>query len=104
MLNNNSFIFLTGYQVEGTNGRMLLDKGRIMVKGTPRRITTPVGYYDFSAHADKNDLYEYIKASGPQTVICMHGDQESSTQLSENLKLDGYETYAPKLGETIEIK
>jgi putative mRNA 3-end processing factor len=103
-LNKNSFIFLTGYQVEGTNGRMLLDKGKIMVHGNARKITTPVSYYDFSAHADKNDLYEYIKRSSPQTVVCMHGDVESTTQLAESLKLNGYEAYAPRNGDRIEIK
>ena len=75
-----------------------------MVHGKPHKITTPVSYYDFSAHADKNDLHEYIKRSGPQTVVCMHGDVESTTQLAESLKLDGYEAYAPKNGDTIEVK
>ncbi len=103
-LNKASYIFLTGYQVEGTNGRMLLDAGRIVDNGDIRRIDTPVSYYDFSAHADKNDLYKYIKASSPQTVVCIHGDSESTTQLAENLKLDGFEAYAPKNGDTIEIK
>ena len=73
-LNKHSYIFLTGYQVDGTNGRMLLDNGKIVVHGSATKITTPVSYYDFSAHADKNDLHEYIKRSGPQTVVCMHGD------------------------------
>ncbi len=103
-LNRNSYVFLTGYQVKGTNGRMLLDHGRINLHGKSRKITTPVSYYDFSAHADRNDLHEYIKRSGPQTVVCMHGDVESTTQLAESLKLDGYEAYAPKIGDTIEIK
>jgi putative mRNA 3-end processing factor len=103
-LNKSSYIFLTGYQVDGTNGRMLLDEGQIIVHGLPRKITTPVSYYDFSAHADKNDLHEYIKMSEPQTVVCVHGSEESATQLAESLKLDGYEAYAPKNGDVIEIR
>ena len=103
-LNKESHIFLTGYQVEGTNGRMLLDKGTVMAHGMLRKITTPVSYWDFSAHADKNDLHEYIRMSEPQTVVCVHGDEESATQLAESLKLDGYEAYAPKIGDTIDLK
>ncbi len=102
-LNENSHIFLTGYQVEGTNGRMLLDKGAISVRGDIRKIPTPVGYYDLSAHADKDDLYEYAKRSSPQKVVCVHGDADVAAQYAESLKLDGFDAYAPKNGESIEL-
>ena len=37
-LNQNSAIFISGFQVEGTNGRLLLDKGTINVDGKERKV------------------------------------------------------------------
>jgi putative mRNA 3-end processing factor len=102
-LRANSSIFLTGYQVEGTNGSMLMETGTIMVDKKLRRIETPVFYYDLSAHSGMRELYEYIKRSSPSTVVCVHGDQKNAVSLAENLKLEGYETYAPKIGDTIKL-
>jgi putative mRNA 3-end processing factor len=103
-LRKNSHIFLTGYQVEGSNGRTLMDKGTVTINRKPVRIDAPVSYYDLSAHAGKKELYDYVRRSSPTTVICVHGDQESSTAMAETLKLEGYEAYAPSLDETIKIE
>jgi putative mRNA 3-end processing factor len=102
-LNKNSRILLTGYQIEGTNGRNLLDRGFVIIDGHSVKISTPATYYDLSAHAGKEDLYRYIKQCSPSTVICMHGDEESTTSLAENLKLEGFEAYAPKIGDVIKL-
>ncbi len=99
----NSSIFLTGYQVEGTNGSMLMETGTIMVDKKLRRIETPVFYYDLSAHAGMRELHEYIKRSSPSTVVCVHGDQKNAVSLAESLELEGYKAYAPKIGDTIKL-
>jgi len=103
-LNKNSRILLTGYQIEGTNGRNLLDRGFVIIDGHSVKISTPATYYDLSAHAGKEDLYRYIKQCSPSTVICMHGDEESTTSLAENLKLEGFDAHAPKIGDVIKIE
>jgi putative mRNA 3-end processing factor len=103
-LNKNSKIMITGYQVEGTNGRNLLNRGQIVIDGNPVRISTPTEYYDLSAHAGREDLYKFIKQSGPRVVICVHGDEKSTTTLAESLKLEGFETYAPKIGDVIRLE
>lgn len=102
-LNRNSHIFLTGYQQEGTNGRTLLDSGIIHLEGQKKKITTPVSFHDFSAHAGKSDLFEYVKQSSPKAVICVHGDPENAKTMAESLKLEGYDAYAPKIGDTIKL-
>lgn len=102
-LRPNSKIFLTGYQVEGTNGRMLMDTGTLLLDKKLTKIETPVSYYDLSAHAGRSELHEYIKKSGPSTVVCVHGDQKNAVALAESLKLEGYEAYAPKIGDTIKF-
>jgi len=102
-LNKYSKIMLTGYQVDGSNGRTLLDDKKVEIDGVVHRIETPAAYFDFSAHAGRDDLYEYVKKSNPSTVICVHGDAENSKDLAENLTMEGYKAYAPELGETIKL-
>ena len=102
-LPKNSHIFLTGYQVEGTNGRMLMDSGFIMQNNEKVKINTPYTFFDFSAHADKNELLEYAKRSSPETIVCIHGDRENAVALANQLKEQGFEAYAPELDETIKI-
>ncbi|MCL4373840.1 MAG: MBL fold metallo-hydrolase [Candidatus Marsarchaeota archaeon] len=102
-LGKSSAIMLTGYQVDGTNGRMLLDKHEVAIGGNVAKILNEVQYYDFSAHAGRSDLYKYVKESSPQTVICVHGDKENSSDFAESLKLEGFDAYAPKIGDTIKL-
>ncbi len=102
-LNKHSKIFLTGYQVEGTNGRLLTEGKPLNIDGHKYKIDTPWEFYDFSAHAGRSDIREYIKRSGAQTVVCVHGDADNSNALAEELKLEGYDAYAPKIGESIRL-
>ena len=103
-LNSKSKIFLTGYQVEGTNGRKLLDGKRLNIDKRMVSIKTPVAFYDFSAHAGKSDLHEYVRRSEPESVVCVHGSAEATMGLAESLREEGYDSYAPKVGERITLE
>lgn len=97
-------ILLTGYQVEDTNGRMLVEKGHIIDPDTRKKTTVQAGVkqYDFSAHADQKGLLEIVERVKPKDVILMHGSPEATTAMEE--KLEGkYRVHAPAVGETIEI-
>ncbi|HUC38735.1 MAG TPA: MBL fold metallo-hydrolase [Candidatus Acidoferrum sp.] len=102
-LNKNSHIFLTGYQVEGTNGRTLMDKGYIMLDEQKTKINTPVSFYDLSAHADRKDLHEYVKRSAPNKVVCVHGSAENAKALADDLNVEGFTAVAPKVGDVVDI-
>ncbi len=102
-LNRNSRIFLTGYQVERTNGRNLMEGRPLEIDNRSVRIKTPWSFYDFSAHAGRSDLYDYIRKSEPETVICVHGDRDNSSRMSEELKLEGFDAIAPRIGDKISI-
>lgn len=102
-LNENSRIMLTGYQVEGTNGRLLLDKHPLDIDDQKILVNTPATYYDFSAHASKEDIYNYVRESNPETVICIHGDKQNTESLAETLKLEGFDAHAPKYGEKMHL-
>ena len=103
-LDARSEIIITGYQVEGSNGSSLLEKGIVKIGGRPIKVALKACQYDLSAHAGKKDLYEYVKRSGPSMVLCMHGDKDSATALAEGLKLEGYDARAPKVGESIKLE
>jgi len=102
-LNSASCIFLTGYQVEGTNGRMLLDTGKIRDNHKTLTIKTKAIQYDFSAHAGMSDLHEYARRSSPNRVICVHASEENAEYLAESLRGEGFEAYAPRVGEAIKL-
>ena len=103
-LNKRSKIFLTGYQLEGTNGRRLLEGKPIVIDNRKYAIKTPVAYYDFSAHAGRSDLFEYVRRSNPEKVICVHGDANVAYNFAESLKLEGFDAVAPQIGESVKIE
>lgn len=102
-LNDKSMIFLTGYQAEGTNGRRLLENKPLVIDNQRTYIKTPFSFYDLSAHAGQADLYDYVKRSGPETVVCVHGDGESTVAFKEWLEMEGYKSYSPANGESVKI-
>ena len=102
-LSPKSKIMLTGYQVEGTNGRRLMDKEPLDIDGSEYRIGNPVTHYDFSAHAGKEDIYEYVRKSNPEKVFCIHGDKANTEELAEALSLEGFDAHAPKMGDKTQV-
>ncbi len=88
-------VLLTGYQVEGTNARSLIDQGTVEIKGAKTGVSCEVVYFDFSAHAGHEELVEFVEGCDPSTVILMHGD--SRQDLADDLS--GLECLLPKEGE-----
>ena len=95
-----SAVFLTGYQVEGTNSRLLIEKGKLDFYGVVENVECEVEYYDFSAHAGHSELVEFAKACEPEKIVLWHSDNR--TPLAESLK-DVAEIYTPNDGETFEL-
>jgi len=91
----------TGYCVEETNGHNLLNKGFVEYDGVKIKPKAEYSYLDFSAHAGRRELFELCEKLKPDRVLCMHGDH--CPEFAEELKLEGFEAYAPSLGETIEV-
>ncbi|MGA7923370.1 MAG: MBL fold metallo-hydrolase [Thermoplasmata archaeon] len=73
----NSAIFLTGFQVEGSNGRQLMDQGTLTIDEVTVRPECVVEKFDFSAHAGHSELVEFVRQTGAHKVVLMHGDQRS---------------------------
>lgn len=97
----NSAVLITGFQVEGTNGRMLMDSGELMLEHEKVKLQCELGFYDFSAHADHNELIKFIKACSPEDVVLCHGDNR--TALAADLQEGGFRIHMPKEGQTLEL-
>ncbi len=95
----NSAVLLTGFQVEETNGRSLLENGTIKLYGVDTTIECEVGFFDFSAHADHDELVKFAKACDPEKVILTHGDDREA--LKEDLK--DFEVILPIEGDDIPL-
>ncbi len=97
----NSAVLITGFQVEGTNGRMLMDTGEMKLRGEKAKIQCELGFYDFSAHADHNELIKFISACSPQDVVLCHGDNRIA--LADDLKQHGFKVHMPKEGQQLDL-
>lgn len=95
-----SSVFLTGYQVEGSNGRRLLDTGHIEVQGVSEKIECRVRRFDFSAHAGHSDLVAFAKACGAKDVVLMHGDHRE--KLVDDMS-EFATVHLPVKGEVVEL-
>ncbi len=95
----NSAIFLTGYQVEGTNGDRLLNTGMVHDRGATVPVECGVKKYDFSAHGGHSELIDFAHGCEPEKIVLMHGDKREL--VAEDL--DEYDVRLPVEGETIEV-
>ena len=96
-----SKILLTGYQVEGTNGRLALKHGVVETDGAVLTLKPRIEQYDFSAHSGDSELKKLVKdfcKKGTERVFVVHGDKTEifAQWISEEI---GVDAYAPANGE-----
>jgi len=99
-----SNVFLTGYQVEGTPGRILMETGRINIDGRNYDVKGKVEKFDFSAHASQQEMMKAISKWGPEKVLLVHGDPEVIKVFKKKIEEEtGIETLVPEAGKKIEL-
>ncbi len=100
-----SKIMLTGYQVEGTNGRMAQDNRIIENDGVIQQLRNKIEKYDFSAHCGDSELKGLVRSfceQGTEKVFVMHG--ENSADFAQWISDEvGVEAHAPENGEKFSI-
>ncbi len=100
---NCSLVF-TGFQVPQTPGRILLDTGKYVSEdGTVKfDVKMKIHYLDFSAHAGRPEILEFIKRTNPEKTVLLHGDrcEEFAGEIKEKFGMD---TIAPDNGDVVEI-
>ncbi len=95
--NPKNAVLLTGYQVEDTNGRMLMDEGKVKFDGETIKVEAEMEYFDFSSHAGHSDLVSFIKRCDPENVVVMHSGHPEL--LAEDPELEGYNFILPVTGK-----
>ncbi len=95
-----SSIYLTGFQVEGSNGRQLLDQGTLTVDGTTIRPACEIAKFDFSAHAGHSDLVRFAERTHAETIVLMHGDQR---ELLRDALAPSADVVLPENGQPFEL-
>ena len=96
---------ILSYQGEGTPGKKLLETGKVETRGRDLKVSAEVRQFEFSGHADRNDLLELVKnIKGDPKVLTVHGDADSCTKFAEEIKEKfGLDAHSPESNETIEV-
>jgi len=94
-------VALTGYQVEGTPGRDLLETGSAELDGRVMPVSAQVEWYDFSAHADRDGLLSLLDEYRGSRVLVNHGDR--CEQFADELAGSGYDASAPAVGGDVSV-
>jgi len=98
-------IFIVGYQVPGSPGRVLLDEGKLQVNGETYKVKSQISYFDFSSHSGSDELFEMIsKIPGNPNVIIVHGEEEACTYMEQKVREElGLNTLVPNSGDVLEL-
>ncbi len=85
-----STILFVGYQAAGTLGRHIVDGSHeVRIHGQTRRVRAKVlRVGGFSAHADREELWEWLSSlrAPPKGVFVVHGEAESAQAFGELLR------------------
>lgn len=95
-------VLLTGFQGEGSNGRLLLEEGRFFVDGIRLKMKAETEKFDFSAHVGRQEIIDVVDEISPKTLVLQHGDTEPINSLYKEFK-DKYNVIIPDVGEIYDL-
>jgi len=98
-------IFLVSYQVPGTPGHELLEKGKCVIDGKMRKIKAQVERFDFSSHCGAGQLRDTIRdLEGNPTIYTVHGAEGNCEKFAKWIETEtGLKAIAPKPGDAFPI-
>jgi putative mRNA 3-end processing factor len=98
-------IFLVSYQIPGTPGKELLEKGICVIDGKMRKVKAQVQHFDFSSHCGATELKEALRRlGGKPRVYTVHGAEGNCELLARWARDElGLEAVAPRTGDTFNI-
>ncbi len=83
-------IMFVGYQANGTLGRSIVDGAeRVRILGKKYKVKAKiVRVHGFSAHADRNELLEWLREleAAPRGVFVVHGETESALSFGDYVR------------------
>jgi len=101
----NNAIFLVSYQIPGTPGKELLEKGVCTIDGKVQKVKARYEHFDFSSHCGASQLKESLRnLGGKPKVFVVHGEEQNCINLAKWAETElGLEAVAPKTGDTFEV-
>jgi putative mRNA 3-end processing factor len=98
-------VFLVSYQIPGTPGKELLEKGRCVIDGKMRRIKAKVKHFDFSSHCGAKELQSVVKnLKGSPSVYVVHGAEGNCEKFAKWVQNEtGLNAVAPNAGDVHEV-
>ena len=98
-------VFLVSYQIPGTPGHELLEKGYCVIDGKMQKTKARVERFDFSSHAGATELKEVVsKLEGSPRVYVMHGAEGNCEKFAKWIKEEtGLEAIAPRSGDIFTV-
>jgi putative mRNA 3-end processing factor len=98
-------VFLVSYQIPGTPGRELMEKGVCTIDGQVRKIKAQYRHFDFSSHCGASQLKEALRRlGGKPKVFVVHGAEGNCELFANWSKTElGLDAVAPRTGETYQI-
>ena len=101
----NNAIFLVSYQIPGTPGKQLLEKGICTINGKVSKVKAQYRHFDFSSHCGASQLKEGLRRlGGKPKVFVVHGAEGNCELFANWAKTElGLDAVAPRTGETYEI-
>ncbi|MFA7603877.1 MAG: MBL fold metallo-hydrolase [Novosphingobium sp.] len=102
-----STVLFVGFQAQGTLGRAIVDGAqRVRISGRDVAVRAQIRRIDsYSAHADRGELLQWIKARAPisGSVFLTHGEAGAIEAFRRDLQKDFASVIAPEIGETYEL-
>jgi metallo-beta-lactamase family protein len=99
-----STIMFVGYQAFGTLGRLIIEgEKQVRILGEKYTVRARVVRINgFSAHADRNELLDWLKGmkTPPRKVFVVHGEEKSSKAFGEYARKEtGWDIITPKFND-----
>ena len=81
---------LTGFQIPGTEGAILLETGKFIHDGIELNVKMRIKKFNFSSHASRTELINFCKKVNPERIFCIHGEktEEFAMELREDYGFD----------------
>lgn len=98
-------IFLVSYQIPGTPGRQLMEKGMCVIDGKVRKVKAQVQHFDFSSHCGASQLRDVVRGlDGSPTVFAVHGAEGNCERFAKWVKKElGSRAISPKTGDRFTV-
>ena len=99
-------ILIVGFQAENTLGRRLVEgEKHVKIFGDDFTCRAEVLTLNaFSAHADRNELMDYVRQVQPRKIALVHGEPKIRAALAQTLRgVQSASVLEPKTGEAVEL-